>query len=77
VLSLVVVPSFYMIMDDFSRLLSYVFKGLIGEKEEEVLPEGNDVLAERIALLAAEQADLRDKLSEATTPRLRPGMAAE
>ena len=77
VLSLVVVPSFYLIMDDLSWLLGQLFGGLFGEKEAEAQPEGNEILAERIALLAAEQADLREKLAEATTPRLRPGMAAE
>ncbi|MCW1918000.1 efflux RND transporter permease subunit [Rhodobacter sp. KR11] len=77
VLSLVVVPSFYLIMDDLSWLLGKVFGGVFGKGEKEQPVEGNEILAERIALLAAEQADLREKLAEATTPRLRPGMAAE
>ena len=76
VLSLVVVPSFYLIMDDLSWLLSKLTGGLFGQKEAEEEPVSPEVLAERIALLAAEQADLREKLAE-RTPRLRPGLAAE
>jgi HAE1 family hydrophobic/amphiphilic exporter-1 len=36
VLSLVVVPSFFLIMDDLSRLLSWMFGRLVGKKEEEL-----------------------------------------
>ncbi len=35
VLSLVVVPSVFLIMDDLSRLLARVFGGLVGKKDEE------------------------------------------
>ncbi len=35
VLSLVVVPSFFLIMDDLSRLLGWVFGRFVGKKEEE------------------------------------------
>src|SRR3954462_10412280 len=35
VLSLVVVPSFFLIMDDLSRLLGWAFGRLVGKKEEE------------------------------------------
>jgi hypothetical protein len=35
VLSLVVVPSFFLIMDDLSRLLGWIFGRMIGKKEEE------------------------------------------
>jgi hypothetical protein len=38
VLSLVVVPSVFLIMDDLSRLLARVFGGLVGKKDEEDLP---------------------------------------
>jgi Cation/multidrug efflux pump len=37
VLSLVVVPSFFLIMDDLSRLLGRIFGRLVGKKEEEDL----------------------------------------
>ena len=36
VLSLVVVPSFFLIMDDLSRLLGWAFGRLVGKKEEEL-----------------------------------------
>ncbi|UVD55838.1 efflux RND transporter permease subunit [Rhizobium sp. Pop5] len=38
VLSLVVVPSFFLIMDDLSRLLGWMFGRLVGRKDEEELP---------------------------------------
>ncbi|MGO7309825.1 hypothetical protein ACCS91_39515, partial [Rhizobium ruizarguesonis] len=38
VLSLVVVPSFFLIMDDLSRLLGWAFGRLVGRKDEEELP---------------------------------------
>jgi hypothetical protein len=34
VLSLVFVPSFFLIMDDLSRLLGWMFGRLVGRKEE-------------------------------------------
>ena len=79
VLSLVIVPSFYMIMDDLSWLLGKIFGRLIGTKEQEDVAVSSDVLAERINLLAAEQADLREKVADLSAPMLhqRPGMAAE
>jgi predicted RND superfamily exporter protein len=38
VLSLVVVPSFFLIMDDLSRLLGWAFGRLVGRKDDEELP---------------------------------------
>ena len=64
VLSLVIVPSFFLIMDDLSWLLGRVFGGLVGKKEEE--PEAPDP--------ARADADLRalasrlDKLETAGAP---------
>jgi hypothetical protein len=48
VLSLVVVPAFYLIMDDLSWLLGKVFGRLLGQKEEEPEAPENAILAERI-----------------------------
>lgn len=62
VLSLVVVPAFYLIMDDLSRLLGLIFSHLIGKREEEPESPPADVLSERIALLDAEQRALRDRI---------------
>lgn len=69
VLSLVVVPSMYLVMDDLSRLFSWVLGRFMGKKEEEPEnPEGH-VLAERIeagrqdmALLQGRLAALEDAL---------------
>jgi len=79
VLSLVVVPAFYLIMDDLSWLLGKILGNVIGKKEAEPEAPAADVLAERIALLAAEQADLRDKMADLLQPAppQRTGMAAE
>jgi hydrophobe/amphiphile efflux-1 (HAE1) family protein len=49
VLSLVVVPSFFLIMDDLSRLLGWAFSRLVGRKEDETVPLENDVLTEKLA----------------------------
>ncbi len=63
VLSLIVVPSFYLIMDDVSYWLGKLFSRMIGPKEAEPEAPAPEVLAERLALLSAEQAYLRDKLA--------------
>jgi multidrug efflux pump subunit AcrB len=44
VLSLVVVPAFFLIMDDISRLLGWIFGRMIGRKEEEQEVLDNDEL---------------------------------
>ncbi len=78
VLSLVIVPSFYLIMDDLSRLLGWVFGRMIGKKDIEVDPPSSEILAERIALLDAEQRSLRDRLDAVAGPRkMKPLEAAE
>lgn len=78
VLSLVIVPAFYLIMDDLSRLLSWVFGRFIGKKEAEEPMPAADVLAERIALLDAEQRYLRDRIDAMSGPRIvKPLEAAE
>ena len=74
VLSLVIVPSFYLIMDDLSRLMAWIFSRMIGQKEAEPADVPSYVLSERLtgletaqanmtSLLAAEQASLRDRLA--------------
>jgi len=77
VLSLIVVPSFYLIMDDISYYLSKLFSRIIGPKDEEEAAPSPEILAERIALLSAEQADLRERIDDATPRLARPNMAAE
>ena len=46
VLSLVVVPAFFLIMDDLSRLLAHLFGRFIGKKEEEHPVLSNEELSE-------------------------------
>ncbi len=85
VLSLVVVPSFYLIMDDLSWLLGKIFGHVFGEKEAEPESPEAAILAERIALLAADQQDLRARMTDLTQVqeaqdqdhRPQQGMAAE
>ena len=62
ILSLVVVPSFFLIMDDLSRLLARLFGRFVGEKEAEpALPEVS-TLALALEASHAEVAALRDRL---------------
>ncbi|MDX0969860.1 MMPL family transporter [Sinorhizobium medicae] len=60
VLSLVVVPSFFLIMDDLSRLLAWTFGRFIGKKDEEELPLDQEPLSK----LAAEQGSTIESLEE-------------
>lgn len=60
VLSLVVVPSFFLIMDDLSRLLAWIFGRMVGKKEEEDLPLDREALSK----LAAEQGITIENLEE-------------
>ena len=69
VLSLVVVPSFYLIMDDLSRLIARAFRGVVGPKEVEFQAASPEAIEARIAALEAE-------LPAKPAPRLS-GLAAE
>ncbi|MBP1883673.1 efflux RND transporter permease subunit [Sinorhizobium mexicanum] len=60
VLSLVVVPSFFLIMDDLSRLLAWIFGRFVGKKDEEDLPLDREALTK----LAAEQGGTIEELQE-------------
>jgi multidrug efflux pump subunit AcrB len=75
VLSLVVVPSFYLIMDDISYWLAKFFRLFIGTKEvEPEAPEATE-LAQRINRVGTENAALRDRLSQIEAkiaPRIKP-----
>jgi len=46
VLSLIVVPAFFLIMDDLSRLLAHLFGRFVGKKEEEEEAFSNEKLSE-------------------------------
>ena len=64
VLSLVVVPSFYLIMDDISYWLARFFQMFIGQKEEELESPEAAELAQRINRVGTENAALRDRLAQ-------------
>jgi hypothetical protein len=75
VLSLVIVPSFFLIMDDLSRILGWVFGRLVGRKEPEPEEPPAHELAARIEARAAEIAALEERLGsleEAAGPRRGP-----
>ncbi|VDC32662.1 efflux RND transporter permease subunit [Pseudogemmobacter humi] len=69
VLSLVVVPAFYLIMDDLSRLMAWAFRGLIGKGETEPAPPAPEALAARLDETEAALADLRTRV---LAPETRP-----
>lgn len=81
VLSLVVVPSFFLIMDDLSRLLSWLFGRFIGKKDEEPEAPDNAELAAEIARRQAEIAELTARVYSLETGRearpAKPTLVAE
>ncbi len=66
VLSLVVVPAFYLIMDDLSGLIGKIFSRFIGEKEAEPNLPTPEALASQVEALEAGQAELRARLGITT-----------
>jgi Cu/Ag efflux pump CusA len=62
VLSLIVVPSFYLIMDDLSRLISRMFKGIISEKENEVTVLEPEAMTIQLMELQSAQAKLTERI---------------
>ncbi|MBB4231933.1 efflux RND transporter permease subunit [Rhizobium mongolense] len=52
VLSLVVVPSFFLIMDDLSLLLGWLFGRLVGKKDQEELAMSREELTEAVGALS-------------------------
>ncbi len=63
VLSLVVVPSMYLAMDDVSRFFAWVFSRFIGKKEAEPEAPEAHVLADRIARGREDMALLQGRLT--------------
>lgn len=63
VLSLVVVPSFYLVMDDVSRFFAWVLGRFLGKKEAEPESPEAHVLAERIERGQVDVAVLQGRLS--------------
>jgi hypothetical protein len=69
VLSLVVVPAFFLILDDLSRLLARIFSRLVGKKEQEIEP----LSAEAMTVAVAE---LHDRLAAVEHRQPRAQQAA-
>jgi hypothetical protein len=63
ILSLIVVPSFFLIMDDLSRVLARVFSRFIGPKEAEPEEPAAHLLAEAIAESREDIEELRMRLA--------------
>ena len=70
VLSLVIVPSFFLIMDDLARLLGRIFRRLVAAKEAEPAEPTAEALAERLTEREAEIAALGARIAalEKTQP---------
>jgi len=64
VLSLVVVPSFFLIMDDLSRGLNWIFGRFVGPSEEEPETMEPEAMTAAIGENAGEIAELRKRLSD-------------
>ncbi|THK38299.1 efflux RND transporter permease subunit [Ensifer sp. MPMI2T] len=62
ILSLVVVPSFFLIMDDLSRLLARIFGRFVGKKDEETLPLDRAALTERVAEQGGTIEELQERI---------------
>ncbi|WP_337267614.1 efflux RND transporter permease subunit [Oryzifoliimicrobium ureilyticus] len=77
VLSLVVVPSFFLIMDDLSRLLGFLFGRLIGKKDEELLPRSREELTEAVDGLSQRIDNLEGERHSRSGGHLPPPYAAE
>ncbi|MGV8938086.1 MAG: efflux RND transporter permease subunit [Allorhizobium sp.] len=90
VLSLVVVPSFFLIMDDLSRLLGWIFGRMVGKKEVEPEALSSEALTEMAERNSKAVSSLDSRLSaiegrsrvdvlRPETPRIvpRPPLAAE
>ncbi len=79
VLSLVVVPSFFLIMDDLQRLLARLFRGIVGPKEAEASPADPLVLTNMVVAGQAQVQALTERveaLEGATRPKQGPKVRA-
>lgn len=64
VLSLVVVPSFFLIMDDLSRLLAWMFGRLVGKKDEELEVLKNEELTRLLNENSRTISSLEERLQQ-------------
>ena len=63
VLSLLVVPAFFLIMDDLSQLLGRIFGRMVGRKEEEEIGLSSEELSKRAHQAARSLATLEERVS--------------
>ena len=68
VLSLVVVPSFFLIMDDLSRLLGWAFGRLVGKKDDEELPLSREDLTRVTRENSSDIDSLEERLNAIEKP---------
>lgn len=68
VLSLVVVPSFFLIMNDLSRLLGRIFGRFVGRKDEEMTPMSREVLTDELGSLKARIGAIEDTVAARRPP---------
>ena len=71
VLSLVIVPSFFLVMDDLSKLIAWIFSRMVGKKEEEPVELDGFALAAQIAARDVEIAALADRLTDLENAKSR------
>ncbi|MBB3589845.1 multidrug efflux pump subunit AcrB [Rhizobium sp. BK529] len=77
VLSLVVVPSFFLIMDDLSRLLGWLFGRLVGKKEEEELAMSREELTRELKTSRNTIETLEERLDAIEKPESKRKTANE
>ena len=77
VLSLVVVPAFFLIMDDLSRLLGWVFGRMVGKKDEEMEVLENEELTRLLNENSRTISSLEERLQriESDRPDTEPAQA--
>ncbi len=76
VLSLIVVPAFYLIMDDLSRLIGWLLRGSLGEKDEDPDAPAPEELARQLAEAETARAALSRRIDRLEQGLQRP-IAAE
>lgn len=69
VLSLLVVPSFFLIMDDVSRLLGWLFGRMVGKKDEELEVLENEALTEIVTDQSKTIGELQERLDKLEGPK--------
>jgi multidrug efflux pump subunit AcrB len=69
VLSLLVVPSFFLIMDDVSRLLGWLFGRMVGKKDDELKVLENEALTEIVTDQGKTITTLQERLDKLEAPK--------